>query len=197
MNKERNPERKCIVTGTVRTKTELIRFVIGPDGTLVPDIDGRLPGRGLWLSAERDVVKTACAKRSFAKAARTKVEVDTDLDERIEALLVRKGLEIIGLARRAGQLITGFEKVRSWLKSGNKPGLLLAARDGAEDGRRKIRALAPDLPVVDLFDAEELGSALGRDQAVHGVIAEGGLAERLLAETHRLAGFRLAARAED
>jgi len=197
MNQERNPERKCIVTGTVRAKTELIRFVIGPDGTLVPDIDGRLPGRGLWLSAERDVVKTACAKRSFAKAARAKVEVETDLDERIEALLVRKGLEIIGLARRAGQLITGFEKVRSWLKSGNKPGLLLAARDGADDGRRKIRALAPGLPVIDLFDAEELGSALGRDQAVHGVIAEGGLAERLLAETHRLAGFRSAAQKED
>ncbi len=190
MGEKRNPERKCIVTGEVREKAELIRFVVGPDGTVVPDIDERLPGRGLWLSAERDVVKTAIAKRNFAKAARAKVEVANDLDERVEALLVRKGLEIIGLARRAGQLIVGFEKVRSWLKGNNEAGLLLAARDGAPDGRKKIRALAPEVPIVDLFDAEELGPALGREQTVHGVIAQGKLADRLIAETQRLSGFR-------
>ena len=190
MSDKRNPERKCIVTGEVRKKIELIRFVVGPNGTVVPDIDERLPGRGLWLSAERDVVKTACAKRSFAKAARANVQANPDLDDLVEALLVRKGLEIIGLARRAGQLIAGFEKVRGWLKGKSKPGLILAARDGAQDGRKKIRAMAPDIPIIDLFDAEELGPALGRDQTVHCVVAEGKLAERLLAEANRLSGFR-------
>ncbi|MBT3361985.1 MAG: RNA-binding protein [Rhodospirillales bacterium] len=181
--------RTCIVTGVQKPKDQLLRFVVGPDGDLVPDLDERLPGRGLWLSGERDMVNTACGKGLFARAARQKVGLPEDLAGRVDSLIVRRCLDLIGLARRAGEVVAGFEKTKARLREG-RGGVLLEASDGAADGRGKIRALAPDLAVVDLFSAEDLGRALGRDNAVHGVIDRGRLADRLMRESDRLMAFR-------
>ncbi len=186
---ESGPERRCIATGVVKPVEEMIRCVIGPDGVVVPDIEARLPGRGLWLSARRDVVNTASAKNLFTKVARRRVGVPADLADRIERLLAKRCLEVMGLARRAGQAVVGFEKVRGELKAG-RGALLVAAADGAADGRDKIRALAPSLPLVTVLRSDELGAAFGRDHAVHALMAPGRLAERLLADAGRLAGFR-------
>ena len=183
-----SPLRKCIATGALRPKDEMLRFVVGPDGRLVPDLDGRLPGRGLWLSAERDMVNTACAKGLFAKAARRGVKVPAGLEEVLEGLMVRRCLDLIGLARRAGDVVQGFEKARARLQTG-KGGVLLQASDGAAGGRKKIRALAPAEPLLDLFSARELGQALGRDRAVHVVMAKGRLADSLIREAGRLRSF--------
>jgi uncharacterized protein len=172
-----------------KPKDQLLRFVVGPDGDLVPDLDERLPGRGLWLSGERDMVNTACGKGLFARAARQKVGLPEDLAGRVDSLIVRRCLDLIGLARRAGEVVAGFEKTKARLREG-RGGVLLEASDGAADGRGKIRALAPDLAVVDLFSAEDLGRALGRDNAVHGVIDRGRLADRLMRESDRLMAFR-------
>lgn len=185
---EKGPLRRCIVTGAVGPKEQMIRFVVGPDRQLVPDIEGRLPGRGMWLSARRDVVNTAVAKASFAKAARQKLEVPADLADRLETLLRKRCLDLVGLARRAGQALSGYDKVRAELKSG-RGALLLAASDGAEDGVSKIGALAPALPVVRGLSASELGAAFGRDHTVHGVLLRGRLASLLLTESARLAGI--------
>ncbi len=170
-------------------KDRLLRFVVGPDGDLVPDLGEQLPGRGLWLSGERDMVNTACAKGLFARAARRTVRQPEDLADRVDSLMTGRCLDLIGLARRAGEAIAGFEKTKARLRE-NRGGVLLQARDAADDGRDKIRSLAPDLPLVDLFSAEELGRALGRDNAVHGVIDRGGLADRLIREAERLMVFR-------
>ena len=181
--------RRCIASGQVRPKDEMLRFVVGPGDDLVPDLDGRLPGRGLWLSADRDVVNTACAGNQFAKAARRRVDVPDDLFGRVEALLTRRCLDLIGLARRAGAVVAGFEKVRARLAKG-RAGVLLAACDGATGGRDKVRALAPGVPVIDLFTAAELGAVMGRPDAVHVVVDEGGLATSLLRQANRLAAMR-------
>lgn len=183
------PLRRCLASGAVRPKEDLVRFVVGPGAAVVPDIEGRLPGRGFWLSANRDVVNTACAKGLFARAARAAVAAEPDLADRVEVLLARRCLDLIGLARRAGQAVAGFEKVQGWLRAG-KAGVVLAAADGAPGGRAKVRALAPDTPLLDLFGAAELGAALGRERAVHVALAPGRLAERLCLEAARLAGFR-------
>ncbi len=188
-NKGETPERRCIVTGEVRPISELVRCVAGPDGVVVPDVDAKLPGRGLWLSAERNVVNTACAKNAFSRAARAKVVPMDGLADRIEALLVQRCLSLVGMMRRTGGVIFGFEKTRNWLKGG-KCAVVLAARDGAADGRNKIKALSGDLPLIELFDAAELGSALGRDHLVHMGFASGQMARRFLAEASRLQGFR-------
>ncbi|MBY0431208.1 MAG: RNA-binding protein, partial [Rhodospirillales bacterium] len=156
------PERRCIASGRVAPKDGMIRFVIGPDGVVVPDVEGILPGRGIWLSASRDMVNTAVVKKLFAKAARARVTAPPDLAERLEHLLLRRCLDLLGLARRAGQVVAGFEKVRAELKAG-RGAVLIAARDGAADGREKIRALAPRLPLVCVLANAELSAALGRE----------------------------------
>ncbi len=183
--------RRCVVSRRSLPKEEMIRFVASPDGTLVPDIDGKLPGRGLWLSAERDMLDTACATNAFAKAARTGVEAPDGLSDRVEALLARRCCELLGLAKRAGQTVAGFEKVKAWLAEG-KGAVLVEASDGAEGGRAKLGAGARNLPVVEALTGAELGSALGRERAVHVALAPGGLADSFVREAARLAGFRRA-----
>ena len=169
-----------------------MRFVVGPEGELVPDLAARLPGRGLWLTARRDIVERALAKRLFARAARRPVSVAPGLADRLEALLAQRCVEAVGLARRAGLAVAGFEKVREAVRTG-KCALLLAALDGAEGGRRKLAALARDLPLLAVLSAAELGGAFGREQAVQAAIGRGPLADRVAAEAERLAGFRAAA----
>ncbi len=181
--------RRCLVTREVRAPERLIRFVLDPEGRVQPDLDARLPGRGMWLSADRNVVKKAVARNLFARAARAPAGVAADLVEQVERLLARRALATLGLARRAGQVALGFEQVRLCLRSG-AAAVLLAARDGAADGRRKLRQLAPDLPLIVAFSSTELGAALGRESLVHVAVAPGGLAQRLLQDVERLAGFR-------
>jgi uncharacterized protein len=185
----RSPLRRCIVTGTVADRSGMIRFAVSPEGFVVPDLEGTLPGRGLWVTADRDTLIKAFKKSAFGKAARRSVRVDRNLPDLVETLLKRRCLETIGLARRAGIAVAGFEKVREALKHG-KAGVLLAASDGAEDGRAKVRGLAGDAPVIDLFDAGDLGHAFGRDHAVHAMLAPGRLAKRFLEECRRYAGLR-------
>ncbi len=185
-DEERGPHRRCIATGEVKPKEALLRFVVGPEGEVVPDLEEKLPGRGIWLSPGRDMVNTAVTKNLFAKAARAKVKAPDDLADRLEALMRRRCLNLLGLARRAGQAIAGYEKVKAELKAGHGA-VLFAACDAAEGGRDKIRALAPGLPLVDQFTAAELGSAFGRDHTVHVVLTPGQLAQALIRESSRLA----------
>lgn len=183
------PSRRCVATRQSLPRERLVRFVVGPDGVVIPDVAGRLPGRGVWLTAERGAISLAVAKGLFAKAARCRVQAAPDLPDQVESMLARRALDLIGLARRAGQLVAGFDQVADWLRQG-KAAALIEASDGAPDGRRKLRALARGLPVVDALDRRELGAAIGRDEAVHLAMAPGGLARRLLAEVARLRGFR-------
>lgn len=170
-------------------KPRLIRFVVGPDGVLAPDLEERLPGRGLWIVAERAALDRASAKGLFSRAARATVRVPDGLADRVEALLARRLVRQIGLARRAGKAVAGYEKVRGWLRNGTAS-VLLAALDGADEGRGRLRALAGGLPLVEALRADEMGEAFGRDRAVHVAIAQGGLAERILTESARLVGLR-------
>jgi predicted RNA-binding protein YlxR (DUF448 family) len=189
------PLRRCLVTRAVRPKEELLRFVVGPDDRLLADPAERLPGRGLWLTPRRDIVTSAAAKNLFARAAGRRVVLPADLAGEVEQLLRQRCLALLGLARRAGQLRTGFEKVREDLKAG-RAGLLLAAADGAPDGRGKLAALAGGCPVVELFASVELSAALGREGVVHADVAPGGMAERLLREVARLQGMQANGSAE-
>jgi predicted RNA-binding protein YlxR (DUF448 family) len=185
--------RRCIASGELRPKAEMIRFVADPEGTVVPDLTGRLAGRGLWLAPRREHLERACARNLFAKAAKAPLRVPNDLPRRVEELLLRRCLELIGLAKRAGQAVSGYQRVASLLASGGVS-VLLAAVDTAEGGRRKLRAVArcqdPAPRVVEVFTAEELGRALGQATRAHAAIAPGGLAARLAIEAARLAELR-------
>ena len=180
-------ERRCIVSGETKNSAEMLRFVIGPGDEVVFDAAGKLPGRGLWLSARLDMVKTAAAKGAFARAAKARAKVAETLVDDVTRLLKNRCLDRLGLARRSGDLVQGFDNVRASLKA-KTPGLLIEAADGGEDGREKITRLAPDVPVVALFTAEEIGHAIGRDNAVHALIAPGKMAQAFLRDASRLAG---------
>lgn len=193
--KERaGPERRCIATGESGPTDRLIRFALSPDGEVVPDLAAKLPGRGAWLTADRALAERAVRKRLFSRAFRAPVEVADDLPDRLEALLVERMIALIGLARKAGQAVTGAEKVHARLRSG-QAAVLLQARDGAPGGRQKLAALARAagdgrIALIELLNATELGLAFGRDFAIHAALDTGGFATRLLAEARRLSGFR-------
>ncbi len=181
---DQGPLRRCLVSGEQRPKAELLRFVVGPNGDLVFDIAGRLPGRGLWLKAERDMIDTAASKRLFSKAARQSVTTPDDLVALVAAGLKRRCLDRLGLARRAGLVAVGFEKVRAQANTGDTV-LILEAADGAANGRRKITGLAPGALVIDVFTGAELGQALGRDHAVHVSLRADRLTDTLTVEARR------------
>lgn len=191
---ESGPLRRCIVTRERLPKERMIRFVVAPDRTLVPDLAATLPGRGIWLSACGDVLETARLKgglgRAFSRAAHGPVSVPSDLPAVLEAALTRRIVEFLGLARRAGQAVAGFDKAREWLRGG-RAGLILQASDGSASERARFLSGASDaIVVLDPLPASVLGRAFGRDHVVHVAIASGRLGERLAVEAARLGGLR-------
>lgn len=187
---ESGPLRRCIATGESRDPRQMIRFVVDPGNRVVPDIMGKLPGRGIWISANLEILKRAVTKKLFARAARRPVIVEPDLPALVVRQIERQCLDMIGIARRAGAAVAGFDKVEAMLRKG-KVGVLIEASDGAADGRGKLSRLAQDAPVVALLPAAALAEAMGRDGVVvHAAIARGKLAQGFIAASDRLAGLR-------
>ena len=190
-------ERRCIVTGDVLSEAELVRFVVAPDNAVVPDIAASLPGRGHWVRADRVVLEKAIARNSFAKSAKVSVDVPSDLCARTERRLAERMMADLGLARRAGQLVFGFDNVVRALQSRTPPVVLVEARDGAADGRRKLISLAQAknvaVEIVDCLDSGEISLALGRENVIHAALKSGRLSERLVMDAGRLKGFRATA----
>ena len=185
-----DPERRCIVTGESQPKAGLIRFCVGPEGQVVPDILGRLPGRGFYVEAVRTSLDKAAKKGLFARAARQPVKVPDGLTDLVEALLLRRVVDLISLARKAGDAVMGYEKVKDWLAK-DKVRVLIQASDGSERGKTKLHA--PDFPdgFIGWMSAGEMGLAFGRERAIHAALATGGLTARVVEEAARLAGLRM------
>jgi len=188
-------ERRDIVSGTVMPDSRLIRFVADPDGNVVPDAGAKLPGRGLWVEASRDAVNKAVEKKLFSRAAKAQVTAGADLSARAEKALVTRMLGDLGIARRSGVLVLGFNNVLRTLEGAKPPKVLIEAFDGAADGKRKLYAAAHRLElkcvVIECLTSAELGLALGRENVIHAAVQPGGLAERLTFDAERLSGFRL------
>jgi len=195
-------ERRDIVSGTVMPDSRLMRFVADPDGQVVPDAAGKLPGRGLWVASTRAAINTAVEKRLFSRAAKAPVTATPDLADRAEKALVTRMMGDLGIARRGGSLLLGFDNVLRGLQSAKPPKVLIEAFDGAADGKRKLYAAAHRLElncvVIESLNSAELGLALGRENVIHAAVQPGGLAERLTFDAERLLGFpeRLLARNE-
>ena len=181
--------RRCIASGESKPREALLRFVVGPDGALVPDLGESLPGRGLWVSAERAALTKACDRGLFARAARRPIAVAPDLIDEVEGQLTARALDLLGLARRAGGLVTGFDQVRRTLTAG-RAAVLIEASDGARHGRARLGALARDIPVIAHFDGAALSRSVGRDNVVHAALAPGRLADRFVRESARLGRVR-------
>ena len=187
-DRNNGPERKCIATGEVRPQSELIRFVVGPETQIVPDIMGKLPGRGIWVSADRKALDKAVSKRLFARSAKQAVTVPEDLVAQVEVQLARRVVDLISLARKSGGAVSGYEKVKDWLAK-DYAEVLIQASNGSERGKSKLSTPYGGT-YIGWLKAEELGLAFGRQTVIHGALASGGLALRVVEEALRLKGVR-------
>lgn len=198
------PERRCIATMRRLSPSAMVRLVLSPDGMVTPDMAGRLPGRGAWVTATREALDLAVKRGAFARAFKTQVKIPGDLGAQVEFLLARRAIDMLGMAKRSGELILGFEQVREVIRA-SRPACLIAASDASEDQRDKVLALVRGLygadpsksaeiqplpPVVACFTGDELGMALGRGRVVHACLEEGRIAHAWMGELARLSGFR-------
>jgi predicted RNA-binding protein YlxR (DUF448 family) len=183
------PERKCLATGEVSPKSGLIRFVVGPEATVVPDVAAKLPGRGMYVSADRAAIERAAKKNLFSRAAREPVKTPDGLADLVEALVARRTVDLLSMARKASLAVMGYEKVKDWLQKGRAV-VLIQAEDGSERGKTKLRAPDGENSLISCLTAGEIGLAFGRERAIHAALAAGGLTPRVVEEAARLAGLR-------
>ena len=184
---QEGPERRCIVTGDVQPKSGLIRFVLSPEGIVIPDLAGKLPGRGMWVTSDRDALAKA-ARGAFSKAAKKPATVPDGLPDIIEAAMARRVVDLISLARKAGYAVAGFEKVKGWLADG-KARVLFQASDGSDRGKGKLWTPTGGR-WFGCLTSNELGQAFGRDYVIHAALAAGGLGARVVEEAAKLNGLR-------
>ncbi len=182
------PERKCLATGEVQPKTGLVRFVLGPDAIVVPDILGKLPGRGVYVASDRQSLMTAVKKKLFARGFKAPVQVPDTLADDVEQMLSRRVVDLISLARKSGGAVAGYEKVKTWLDK-EEAQVLIQASDGS--GRGKSKLSTPHFGrYIGWLTADELGMAFGRQTVINAALASGGLAKRVVEEAQRLKGVR-------
>jgi predicted RNA-binding protein YlxR (DUF448 family) len=193
--------RMCAVTREVRPIDELIRFVVSPQGEVVPDLKRKLPGRGLWVSASRQSVAEAVRRHYFSKGFKREVRAAATLAADTEALLVRSVAEALAMAAKAGQVVSGFSKVEGALKLGQAEALIHAS-DGAADGIRKLDAIvrqnagigdeSPEFPIVTALTSEQLDLALGRSNVIHAAVLAGPASKTFLSRSQLLVRYRMA-----
>ena len=193
--------RMCAVSREVRGIDELIRFVVTPQGEVIPDLKRKLPGRGLWVSASRRIVAEAVRRHQFSKGFKRDVRIAATLPADTEALLVRSATEALAMAAKAGQVVSGFAKVEGLLEQG-RAGALIHASDGAVDGIRKLDAIAGqrsrnigesrDFPIVTVLTSAELDLALGRSNVIHAALLAGPASKTFLSRCQILVRYRTA-----
>ncbi|MCB5199251.1 hypothetical protein SAMN05428995_101217 [Loktanella sp. DSM 29012] len=187
-NRDDGPERRCIVTGETAPKSGLVRFVVGPENLVVPDVLEKLPGRGMYVSSTRDALDAA-KKGQFSRSAKQAVTVPDDLADEVERQMTRRVIDLIAMARKAGLAICGFEKVKGWLAGGARVRVLLQAADGSDRGKAKL--WTPEgARYFNCLTGAELGLAFGRQSVIHGALATGGISDRVVMEAARLRGLR-------
>jgi uncharacterized protein len=183
---EQVTERMCVVTREVHDEDALIRFVRGPDGNAVPDLQRKLPGRGVWVTLSRRRVQEAIQKNLFSRGFGTETKASPELADVIGDLLRKLALSYFSLAKKAGLAVSGNSKVEDMV-SKNKAQIILHAAEAAPDGRRKIDGLAgPDVAMINIFTVDELDLAFGRSNVIHAAVGRGKLAEKLIWAARRI-----------
>ena len=191
------PARTCIVSGAQSDPDALIRFVVAPDGTVVPDIANKLPGRGAWVATDRQLVGQAVSTRAFQRAFRKPVQTAEDLADQVDRLLLKRAIEALSLARKAGLVVTGFGKVDARIATG-EAAILVNANDASDGGTgrlaRKYLAICRDAAqtpqIVNILTTSELGLAIGRTNVVHAALGHGRTSDGFIAAVARLARYR-------
>ena len=183
------PDRMCIVSRVVKPEDQLIRFALSPDGAVVPDLKRKLPGRGVWVSCDAEILAEAIKRKAFSRGFGKEAKAEPELVDQVKALLRKEMLSALSMTRRGGLGLSGFMKVEEALTKGNVR-VLLHASDGSIDGRQKLdRKCASNTVIWDLFASHDLDLAFGRSNVIHAAVANGGLAEKLLDYAQKIAQY--------
>ena len=195
----RGTERLCALTREVRPIDELIRFVVGPDGVIVPDLKRRLPGRGVWITARRAAIDEAVKRNAFARSLKREVRAAADLGAQVDRQLENAALDALAIAHKAGRVAIGFGRTETALGAVPPVAAILNASDGGADGTRKIAAAAArrqtgenagEIPTIAMFTSAQLDLALGRSNVVHAALLAGPASNGFLARCQSLERFR-------
>jgi predicted RNA-binding protein YlxR (DUF448 family) len=195
-------ERRCALTHEVKPAADLIRFVVGPDGVLVPDTDMKAEGRGVWISLGEKQVAEAVRKKAFAKSLKSEVRLPEDLPGLTRLRLEQRLVAAIQMAKKAGQLLTGMTKVKEALETGIAVALFTAT-DAAEDGRKKLLATLKaatksaeeqgmgrvNVPHFELLDSARMGLALGIESVIHAAPTQGAAGDAVVKRAEKLARY--------
>lgn len=181
--------RKCIVSGTTKEKSGLVRFVVGPSESIFADILEKLPGKGIWVSCDQDALRMASEKGLFSRAARRAVKVPDTLLKDVEQMISNRVVGLLSLARKSGHSVAGYEKVKDWL-SKDVAEVLVQSSDGSERGKSKL-STPRDGSFIGWLSSQELGAAFGRQTVIHCALASGGITKRVVQEAQRLKGLRV------
>ena len=196
------PQRMCIVTRERHAPEALIRFVLGPDGIVVPDIRAKLPGRGVWVTARAKLVEEAVRRQAFSRGLKATAKADKTLPAEVDALLERDCLQSLSLANKAGAVVAGFTRVETEI-NGGRVAVLLHAKDAGADGTRKLaQALRrrfgnEEPPQINLFASSQLDLALGRSNVIHAALKAEPASKAFLARCRRLAAYRAISLADE
>lgn len=197
MSQDMNP-RTCIVSKTEHSPDEMIRFVVGPDNQVYPDLQRKLPGRGVWVLAKRAKLEEAVAKSAFSRGFKSKVEADSDLPQLVETLLRKNALQALTMCKKAGLVETGQAKVEAAVRAGAASAFLQAS-DAGGDGVKKLASAVKALKVydevdiqrIDEFSGDELDQALGGTNTVYVALIDGGASAKLVEMINRLSSYKV------
>ena len=181
-------ERRCLVDGVPKSRSELIRFVLGPDDVVYPDLAEKLDGRGVWVSAQKSALSTAISKRLFNKGFGQSVKIHDNLMQIVENGLKKRSLDLLGIANKSGLLELGFEKIKE-ASAKEEILLLVEASDGSEAEKKRLQVYLPQVPVISVLSRTELGCEMGRDACVHIAVKKSKMTLTLQKEMMRLNAF--------
>ncbi|HTR14062.1 MAG TPA: RNA-binding protein [Roseiarcus sp.] len=189
-------ERTCIVTGVKDAPEAMLRFALSPEGTVVPDIRRKLPGRGVWTRLSSEAVRRAAKKDAFSRAFRAKAQASPELADAVDALLEKDALQSLAMANKAGLVVAGAVKVDLAIEAGNVAALIEATDGAPNSAAKRVRAFgaklgrAGTIPVVNLFSSSQLGLALGKANVIHAALKSGAATTAFLARAERARRYR-------
>lgn len=184
-------ERRCAQTKQVLNISQMVRFVANDIGEIFPDVSARAPGRGVWIKADKEILNNAIKANAFSKSLKRACHPKPELTEQTIDALYQKAIGFIGLAKRAGQIILGFDQVSDFVRK-SPAAFIIEAKDGAKDGRDKILNLSNkwnNVQIIGCFSSDDLGKVLGRDNIIHALMPKGQFAQNWNLELNRLSGF--------
>ncbi len=180
--------RKCISSGEVKDTSVLLRFVVGPEKSIVADVFGKLPGKGIWVTCDQELIKKAVKEGLFSSAARKSVNVSETLIYDVEKLITQRVISLLSLARKSGHAVSGYEKVKSWLAK-EVALVLIQSREGSVRGKSKLSTPKGGI-FIGWLGSAEISLAFGKQTVIHCALASGGITQRVVNEARRLKGLR-------